>query len=138
MVASADYAEIDDIYYNLDTRAKTASVTMANEGNYLNSISYSGSFTIPASVIYNDVTYSVTSIDASAFHDCRYLTSITIPNSVTKIVFRAFYGCTSLTSITISNSVTSIEPYTFQGCSSLAFVTIPNSVTEIGGGGLYG
>ena len=72
---------------------------------------------------------SVTSIEYSAFYNCRSLTSITIPNSVTSIGGWAFYNCRSLTSITIPNSVTSIGDYAFRNCSSLTSVTIGNSVT---------
>lgn len=63
MVASADPVEIDGIYYNLITENKTAEVTS-------NPNKYSGKVDIPASVTYNDVEYSVTSIGNSAFHGC--------------------------------------------------------------------
>ncbi len=100
LVASADAVEIDGIYYNLVSEGQ-AEVTS-------NQSEYSGDITIPESVIYNDVTYSVTSIGNYAFLFCTNLTSIEIPNSVTSIGDEAFYFCMSLTSITIPNSVTSI------------------------------
>ena len=88
---------------------------------------------IPASVTYNSVSYSVTSIGESAFESCTGLTSITIPNSVTSIGYGAFDGCTGLTGeLVIPNSVTSIGSYAFWGCTGLTSVTIPNSVTSIG------
>ena len=87
---------------------------------------------IPARVMYNGNTYSVTSIGDYAFNDCGSLTSVNIPNSVTSIGNSAFHYCSSLTSITIPNSVTSIEDGVFSGCSSLTSVNIPNSVTSIG------
>ena len=40
---------------------------------------------IPATVTYNGINYSVTSIGALAFSFCSSLTSVTIPNSVTSI-----------------------------------------------------
>ena len=41
---------------------------------------------------------SVTSIRGSAFKNCAYLESITIPSSVTVIGYNAFYGCNKLKS----------------------------------------
>lgn len=45
---------------------------------------------------------SVTSINRSAFLNCKGLTSITIPDSVTSIGESAFYGCTGLTEVDFS------------------------------------
>ena len=127
-----EYVQIGDLYYNLDAANQTAEVTSQLSW----SDNYSGltAATIPASVTYNSVSYSVTSIGNYAFEDCTGLTSVTIPNSVTSIGYGAFYGCSGLTSVTIPNSVTSIGYDTFYGCSSLTSVTIPNSVTSIGEG----
>lgn len=87
---------------------------------------------IPSSVSYNDKTYAVTCIGASAFFRCEDLTSVTLPNTVSVISKWAFAGCTGLTSITIPELVTFIGDYAFWGCSGLTSVTIPESVTEIG------
>ena len=76
----------------------------------------------------------VTSIGKNAFDDCRYLTSVTIPDIVTSIGDRAFDGCSGLTNVTIPRSVTNIGEYAFSGCSGLTSVTIPDSVTRIGSG----
>ena len=87
---------------------------------------------LSSTINYKGVTYSVTSIGDTAFYECSYLTSITIPNSVTSIGEGAFAGCVNLPSITIPNSVTSIGDGAFAGCFSLTSITIPNSVTSIG------
>lgn len=88
--------------------------------------------TIPETIKFNDVTYSVTAIKIRAFKDSYGLTSVTIGNSVTVIGPDAFNGCSSLTSVTIPNSVTEIGNRAFDGCSCLTSVTIGKSVTEIG------
>ncbi len=129
----AEKVKIGDLYYNLDATNQTAEVTSQYSGNY------SGDIVIPASVTYNSVTYSVTSIGRNAFYECRSLTSIEIPNSVISIGDYAFCYCSGLApSIEIPNSVTSIGVNAFYGCSALTSVTIPNSVTSIGNGAFSG
>ena len=44
-----------------------------------------GNLTIPDSVNYSGITYSITSIGANAFFDCVDLTEVIIPNSVITI-----------------------------------------------------
>ena len=128
----AEKVKIGDLYYNLDATNQTAEVTYRSYTNYKYNEGWDiTTAIIPASVTYNEITYSVTSIGYAAFSDCSGLTSVTIPNSVTSIGFYAFYDCTGLTSVTIPNSVTSIGKYAFYNCSGLTSVTIPNSVTSI-------
>ena len=124
--------EVDGIYYNILTD-KTNEVEVTHGAYH-----YSGSVTIPATVTYNGTTYSVTSIGDEAFHNCSYLTSVTIGNSVTSIGDDAFKSCSDLTSVTIGNSVTSIGDWAFEYCKSLTSVTIGNSVKSIGNGAFDG
>ena len=117
------HVQIGDLYYNLDATNQTAEVTSQSKSTS----NYMGLTTaiIPASVEYNSVAYSVTSIGDDAFRDCTGLTSVTIGNSVTSIGRFAFYGCSSLTSVTIPNSVTSIGTLVFYGCTGLTSVEAP-------------
>lgn len=116
---------------------------------------YEGHVTIPSTVTYDGITYTVTGIgydafagdggltgvtipntvtffDFDAFAFCTGLTSIEIPNSVTDLGYGAFEGCTGLTSISIPNSVTYLGPYALAGCSGLTSIDLPNTVTGIG------
>ena len=131
LVASAEKVEINGIWYHLVPKAKQAEVTYQGDNSW-DYNEYSGSITLPATVTYNGVAYSVTSIGDWAFLDCSSLTSITIPEGVTSIGWNAFSGCSSLTAITIPEGVTSIGDYAFAGCSSLTSITIPEGVTSIG------
>ena len=154
--------QIGDLYYNLDAANQTAEVTSENS-NYPYGSTTITTANIPASVTYDEITYSVTSIGNNAFYECTGLTSVTIGNSVTSIGSSAFYGCSGLTSVTINSNllvitfdnnmkdifgeqvtnyiigkdVTSIEDYAFAGCTGLTSVTIPNSVTSIGERAFY-
>ena len=133
LVASAHDFEVDGIYYKITSSAKlTVEVTYRGSSYDEYEDEYTGKVVIPESVIYNDKTYSVTSIGSYAFCYCSGLTSIAIPNSVTRIGSYAFYYCSGLTSIVIPNSVTSIGSDAFSSCEKLSSVTIGNSVTSIG------
>ena len=128
--ATTAYAfKVDGIHYKV-TNSTTKEVEVFN--NYDTSGIYGGDIVIPETVIFNNVTYTVTSIGESAFSRCTGLTSVAIPNSVTSIGGAAFYECSGLTSVEIPNSVTSIGSSAFSRCSGLTSVVIPNSVTSIG------
>ena len=92
---------------------------------------------IPETVSYNGVNYTVTSIGEAALKYCRWLISVDMPNSVTIIGDEAFFGCYVLTSIDIPDCVTSIGDYAFQECDRLTSIAIPNSVISIGIGAFW-
>ena len=123
-----DATKIGDIYYILSPSDHTAAVTWGTkdwdeEDTWYNEGCYIGEVTIPSTVTYNDITYSVTTIDDGAFVESQ-LTSITIPNSVTTIGRCPFYDCTALTSLTIPSSVTTIKADAFEGCDNLTSITV--------------
>ena len=78
------------------------------------------------------VKYGITSIGNFAFHGCRGLTELILPNGITRIEESAFRGCRGLTELTSPSSVTSIGESAFSGCSGLTELTLPSSVTSIG------
>ena len=93
-----------------------------------------GSITLPSTVTYNSVNYTVKAIGDYAFFGCDGLTgTLTIPNTVTTIGVDAFEGCSGFTGLTLGNSVTTIGEGAFGECAGFTgSLTIPNSVTEIG------
>ena len=133
-----EHVQIGDLYYILDATNQMAAVTYKSyhydtDGSILFNEDWNiTSITIPSSVEFESVTYTVVGIGACAFCHCFGLNSITIPNSVAVVGDYAFFLCYGLTSVTIPNSVTSIGDEAFSGCSSLTSITIPNSVTSIG------
>ena len=120
LVASADDAIIEGIYYSLNSIEKTATVYRYNA--YIEKIP-KFNVIIPESITYNAVTYSVTRIYDNAFERSN-LISISIPNSVTYIGHGAFYNCYSLVSVTIGNGVKAVGSEAFYSCSSLQKVIV--------------
>lgn len=143
-VLSVEMVEVTYVLYP----NKTAKVRSAGIGDAVK-------VTIPSEVMYNNESYSVTSIGAYSFKRFDKLTNINLPNSITTIEEYAFFECSSLSSITIPeavtfigegafancvkirslklpNSVTTIENVAFGSCCSLTSITIPNTVTSIG------
>ncbi len=130
--------KVDGIYYNITSSTdRTVEVTYRNYRDESYHDEYSGAVSIPESVIYNGITYSVTSIGQFAFSSCSGITSVEIPNSVTAIMGGAFKGCSGLTSVKISNSVYIFWEEAFWGCSGLTSIVIPNSVRYIKGSAFY-
>lgn len=101
----AEYVQIGNLYYNLNTTDRTAEVTYENttSSNYS---SLPADVVIPATVKYHNVDFSVISITDQAFANCKVIQSISIPATVNTIgsateseSYKPFYGCTSLKSI---------------------------------------
>ena len=133
--ARAHDAEVDGIFYNLEAANKTATVTF--KGDDPADYEYSGDVVIPETVIYNGITYSVTSLADGCFQYCSSLTAITIPNSVTSLGDYCFFQCSSLTSITIPNTVKSLGDECFEGCSSLTSIYMLPSTPPSTGYGIF-
>lgn len=130
---------IDGIYYELSDEAKTASVL----GMVMTAKT---TVSIPETVTYNDVVYTVTTIEDTAFYGLS-LKSISLPSSISKIGDFAFAyssieeftypkdevnftrtqiigdncfeGCTQLTTVTLCQTYNKIGYYAFYGCTAL-------------------
>ena len=88
--------------------------------------------------------YTVVAIESQAFHNCNYLTSVSIPKTVTNIGNVAFAYCSSLTSISVDAAneyYCSVDGVLFNkdkttliqypvGNTRTSY-TIPNTVTDI-------
>jgi hypothetical protein len=123
-VASAENVTIDGFEYFLDSKLKTAAV----RGTSLTD----AEITIPGTVTYGIIEYTVNAIEGNAFFNRTNLVSVTIPDNMKSIGSGAFDNCTNLASIIIPDNVTSIGSSAFQGCSSLSSLTIGSGVTSIG------
>ena len=80
---------VGNLYYSINSDQVSVTVT-----GHLYGSAATGTLSIPESVNYYGITYSVTEIDNGAFSECSGLTgSLTIPNSVVYIGARAFNNC---------------------------------------------
>ena len=66
-----------------------------------------------------------------AFSNCRYLTSLRLPNSLTTIEFGAFSSCVALTYVIIPDSVTYIGIGSFYKCTKLVVKVITSNQNKI-------
>ena len=119
--------EANGIYYMI-TGASTATVTYKDTGYN----SYSGIVSIPASVSFGGMSFTVTEVGNSAFRNCAGLRAVSLPSTVTSIGNYAFYGCSGLRGITFPPSLTTIGERAFYACTGLTDLTIPVAVTTIG------
>ena len=110
--------QVKQIYYKI-TGENTVSVVNRDSNYY----SYWSQNTIPATVNYEGVTYTVTKIDNVAFFNCPQLIRVIMPSTITEIGNRSFKDCTRLTSITLPENLQSIGVYAFDGCTALTDIT---------------
>ncbi len=75
---------------------------------------------------------TLVNIENSAFASCYALGSIIIPEGVTNIDTSAFFYCTSLESVTLPESLKSMGEWVFRNCEKLKSITIPQNVASIG------
>ncbi len=129
------------LYYKIiDAQQHWVSIVppISNDGNGWNGAGVTkpeGDITLPGTVTYDGISYTVTAIGDYAFYQCYGLTgSLNIPNSVTSIGGHAFYECSGFTgSLIIPDSVTSIGDYAFYDCSGFTgSLAILHSLTSKG------
>lgn len=89
-----------------------------------------GSVTIPSQLIYQGKTYIVTRVAYWSFLDCRYVTSISVPETV-RMWEAPFTGCSGLTTINIPSALESddISPGLFRDSPNLAYITVGSNNT---------
>ena len=122
--ASAYDFMVDSLCYN---------IIGENEVEVTRNVSFKvrGEVAIPATVIYDNVTYQVTQIGSNAFAGCNQMTLIDIPEGIVKINEWAFDGCSGLEYLEFPNSLVSIARGAFYGCSNVSSINITRNLTDI-------
>lgn len=130
---------IDEIMYEVISVADKTVMTTYPIGPDINgneqTIRLEGAVTIPGSVVYKDVTYTVTQIGQysfmSAYLGPQGLTSITLPNTIEIIGNQAFQSNVNLTEFNVPTSCKSLGAQAF-AYTGLNRITIPEGVEIIG------
>ncbi len=126
--ASAYDFMVDGIAYDFTDNDSTAvQVVPISKTEY-----YTGDIVVPATVVHNGKTHTVTAIGLRAFVFCSGMTSIQLPSTIKTIEPGAFLGCRGLTSIELPKGLVSIGNLAFVLCENLETVTIPSTVQDIG------
>lgn len=122
----------NNIYYKiLSTQDKTVEVAPSPD-------KYKGAISIPSSVTFGGVRYTITSIGYNAFKDCIELTSLKMGNSITSIDSHACSGCKKMSTLVLSNMLSKIGNDAFYQCEALKSVDIPATMTYIPDDGFMG
>lgn len=119
--AELRYIGVGDLSYTINTETKNASVRGSSKTDLI-------SVTIPSSILYEDVTYSVVGIEEMAFEGRSALTSVSLPSSLKVIGPYAFEGC-GITQVLIPGSVHTVGNYAFANCSNLISFSLGGSMT---------
>ena len=118
-------AEVDGIYYSLDSDTHTAKVIhTAKDQSY---DYYTGDIVIPAQITYQGQEYQVVEIAASAFRSCS-IDSITLPEGLVTIGNHAFEDCSNLRFVDMPDTVNNLRHGAFAGCSNLRYVKLSENV----------
>ena len=89
---------IDGINYRLNAETQTAEVIPQE-------IAHEGDLVIPEIVVFQELSYCVTSIGDCAIYECPSLKSVIIGNSVKSIGEEAFGHCPLLRSVTFNGTI---------------------------------
>lgn len=114
-VFAEEAIEVGNFSYIFNSSKKTAEV-------YSSKLT-SGKVVIPASVDYNSVTYTVTSIGKRAFMYEEKITGFTFPDKLETIGEQAFAGCKQLSELDFPASLKEIGSSAFQGDDKVQKVT---------------
>ena len=157
--ASAYDFMVDGLAYNINEDSTSVSVTYLSQYDFHN---YEGiiEIDVPAEVVYQGNTYTVTKIGEKAFNCCPDLQKISLANTVTSVGRWAFDSCNKLEdidlgsvkqlaraafqydkilqSITIPEGVECLDTLLFQSCISLSNVKLPTTLKELQRSAFYG
>lgn len=121
MSAYAVSTTIDGISYELDLNNRTAAVSGSTLANVV----------VPATIVNDGITFTVTSVRYNAFYGNKTITSFKTANTIKIINSYAFINASNLQKVDIGNALQSIDYDAFRNCTSLKYIVLPNSINTI-------
>ena len=116
--------EEDGITYEL-VGGKSVSVSNKVDSHY------SGTLTIPETVLHEGRTYDIVGIGENAFNGDTQLEHVVLPGTIYSIDYAAFQGCSSLKTINFEQGLDSIASLAFDGCDALETINCQPIVPPI-------
>lgn len=122
--------ESNGMYYTVNLENLTVTIDACDE-------SIAGEVVVPSLVTLKTRELKVVGINRYAFHNCKLITSVTIPDGIA-ISENAFSGCTSLKSVTLPSDLKLLSGSDFCGCKNLSSINLPQGLNAIGAYSFYG
>ena len=145
MVASAYDFEVDGICYTITSVDNLTVEVATNSNTETKKSNYKGDIVIPSSVVYNNITFSVTGIGEAAFAyyekspgNTTYapnqeVTSVSLPSTINYLDTYSFFG-NSFNNIELPSNITRIGFCAFERCINLKEIVLGDKVEQLGFG----
>lgn len=142
MVASAYDFELDGICYTITSIDNKTVEVATNSNTETKTSNYDGDIIIPSSVVYNNITFTVTGIGMAAFAYYEKkpgsesyginekITSVTLPSTISYISYYSFYGC-SIKKMELPQNLISIGYAAFEHCLGLEEIVWGDKVEQL-------
>ena len=72
------------------------------------------------------------SIGTNAFHNCKHLKTVSLPEGLQTIGESAFHDCAALESVSFQKGLQNIGAFAFKGCTTLESALLPEGLVTIG------
>lgn len=118
--------------YTLNEADNTAEIIAAGDVVDL----YTGDVEIPATIVVDGQSYTVTSIGMYAFQNCD-ITSVKLPATIKELKNGAFFGCTDLAEVELNQGLEKLNYDVFASTKSLKSIVIPGTVKNLPGGNSF-
>lgn len=129
---------LDDVIYEVISEAdRTVRIKGIDRANFNSHHTYGVEFTVPASVVSDGITYSVTEIGEFAFADYNYVYDEWSRPSDEYGSDQSMGGTLRIAKVIVSSGITKIGRGAFYKSSLIKEIVLPDTVVEIGEAAFY-